>query len=55
MAEMATAAVARMYVSSYFTEESMVAWENKSDDNQADMAIVKAYSTKLYQEHLQYS
>ena len=54
-AEMAAAAVARMYDSSYFTEEKMIGWENKSDANQVDMAIVKAYFTKLYQEHQQYS
>ena len=54
-AEMATSAVARIYNSSYFIEEKMIEWENKSDADQADMDIVKTYFTKLYRERLQYS
>ena len=53
--EMATAAVARMYDSSYFIEEKMIHWENKLDADQATMAIVKTYFTQLYRERLQYS
>ena len=44
-----------MYDTSYFTEEQMIAWENKPDANQVDMAIMKTYLTKIYREHLQYS
>ena len=53
IAEMATAAVAQMYNSNHFTEEQMIAWENKPYANQVDMAIMKAYFTKIYREHLQ--
>ena len=54
-AEMATAAVARMYDSNHFTEEQMIAWENKPDADQVNMTTMKTYFTKIYREHLQYS
>ena len=43
-----------MYNISYFTEEKMIDWENKSEADQANMAIVKTHFTKFYREHLQY-
>ena len=52
---MATAAVERMFDSNHFTEEQMIAWENKPDANQIDITIMKTYFTKIYRDHLQYS
>ena len=54
-AEMAMEAVARIYDSNYFLEYKMIDWEHKAPANQVDMAIVKAYFTKLYRKRLQYS
>ena len=52
MAEVASAAVARMYNSNYFMEDKMINWENKAPANQVDIVIIKACFTKLYRERL---
>ena len=43
-----------MYGIHYFLEEKMTRWERQTESNQAGIAIVKRYSTKLYREWLQH-
>ena len=52
-AEMATAAVARIYDNYYFSEEKMTRSDRQSEADQANTSLVKRYFTKLYREHFQ--
>ena len=52
--EKATAAVAQMWESEFFTEEKMVEWEKKTEAAQG-WAHVQTYFLGLYHDHKQYS
>ena len=52
--EKVTAAVARMWESGFYTEEKLIEWEKKDDEEQT-WAAVQTYFGGLYHDHKQYA